>query len=228
MLAPQRPHAGAEHSAAESDFFHNLFGAGARSREGAGFRMRGEDLHAHIDIALQDAFTGAVREVAVHAPGFDESGRLRTHQHVLNVHIPKGVRAGQHIRLRGQGGPGFGGAAAGDLFLEVRFLPRPGFRVDGADLYQTLPVTPWEAALGAVIDADTPAGRFQVSIPAGSQAGRKLRLKGRGIPSAQPGNLFLVVDVVLPPAVTEAQRAVYQAMAREMPFNPREQKEPQT
>jgi curved DNA-binding protein len=129
--------------------------------------------------------------------------------------------------MRGQGGPGLGGAPAGDLFLEVRFRREHDFRVEGTDVYQTVPVTPWEAALGANIDVATPAGKMQVTVPAGSQSGRKLRLKGMGIPAAQPGNLFLVLKVMLPVPVNDEQRAVYQSMARAMPLNPRQTLETQ-
>jgi curved DNA-binding protein len=138
------------------------------------------------------------------------------------VQIPKGVREGQQIRLAGQGSPGTGGSAAGDLFLEVHFKPDPHYRVDDRDVYLTLPVTPWEAALGASIEAPTPSGKVQVKIPANSKNGRKLRLKGRGIPGEPVGDLYLLLDIVLPPADTEKARQLYEMMAREMAFNPRQ------
>jgi curved DNA-binding protein len=141
---------------------------------------------------------------------------------MLKVQIPKGIREGQHIRLAGQGSPGFGGGAAGDLYLEVHFRPDPRYRVDGRDVHQSLPVTPWEAALGAAIEVPTPAGSLRVNVPPDSQAGRKLRLKERGIPGNPPGDLYLVLEVVLPPATSEKARQLYEAMAREMKFNPRQ------
>jgi curved DNA-binding protein len=204
-----------------SDFFNNLFGQAGRARHTADFRTRGQDLHGTIEVSLQDAYHGAVREVSMRMPGLDAHGQIKTHQHTLNVRIPRGVRAGQHIRLKGQGGPGFGGGHAGDMFLEVRFEHDARFRVEGHDVYQNVAITPWEAALGASIEVDTPAGTMQVSVPPGSQGGRKLRLKGRGIPAEPPGNLFLVLEVVLPVPTNDAQRALYQSMAREMAFNPR-------
>jgi len=205
-----------------SDFFNNLFGQAGRARQSGDFRTRGQDLHGTIDVSLQDAYHGAVREVSMRIPALDTNGQIKTHQHTLNVRIPRGARAGQHLRLAGQGGPGFGGGQAGDMFLEVRFEHDARFRVEGRDVYQKVEVTPWEAALGASIEVSTPAGAMQVSVPAGSQTGRKLRLKGRGIPGEPPGNLFLELEVVLPMPINDAQRALYQSMAREMAFNPRQ------
>ena len=210
-----------------SDFFHDLFGRAAHGRAGADIRMRGEDLHGHLEVALRDAYHGGVGEISLRVPVMEDGG-IRSHPHVLNVRIPKGVREGQQLRMRGQGGPGLGGAPAGDLFLEVRFRREHDFRVEGTDVFQTVKVTPWEAVLGGRIEVATPAGKVEVTVPAGSQTGRRLRLKGMGIPAAQPGNLFLVLEVVLPIPVNDAQRAVYQAMAREMPINPRQPMEAQT
>ena len=142
-------------------------------------------------------------------------------EHNLNVRIPKGVQEGQVLRLAGQGSPGIGEGKAGDLFLEIHFEPHPRFRVEGKDVYATLRVAPWEAALGAKVKASLPVGAVEVSIPEGSQNGRKLRLKGRGIPAATPGDLYLVLDVVLPKAQTAKARELYQAMARDLAFDPR-------
>ena len=134
---------------------------------------------------------------------------------------PKGIRAGQLIRLAGQGSPGFGGGAAGDLYLEVTFAPHPRWRVDGADLYFTLQVAPWEAALGAKIDVPTPDGMLEMSVPAGSQTGRKLRLRGRGIPGKTPGDFYVMLALVLPPADSDKARAAYRQMAQDLGFDPR-------
>lgn len=202
-----------------SDFFNTLFGG--FGRRAAGFRTRGEDHHAKIFIDLEDAFRGATRTVSLQVPQIDEQGRLMTRERALQVQIPKGIREGQLIRLAGQGATGFGGGPAGDLYLEIRFKPHPLYRVDGRDLYLTLPVAPWEAALGAAVKAPTPAGAVEVRIPAGSQNGRKLRLRARGIPGDPPGDLYLVLNVVLPPAETDRARELYRTMARELAFNPR-------
>jgi curved DNA-binding protein len=140
----------------------------------------------------------------------------------LDVNIPKGIRAGQHLRLAGQGGPGIGGAPAGDLFLEIEFNPHPRFRVDGRDVYLDLPLAPWEAALGATVSVPTPEGSVELTVPAASAAGRKLRLRGKGIPGAQPGDLYAVIAIALPPADSATAREAYAAFGRAFPaFNPR-------
>jgi curved DNA-binding protein len=208
---------------ADSDFFQDLFAhvGGARRR---GFQMRGDDSHAAIEIALQDAYTGASRTITLRVPEADEHGRVITRQRTLNVTIPKGVTEGQQLRLAGQGQPGSGGAPAGDLYLEIRFAEDRRFRVEGRDVYQTVPVAPWEAALGAGIEVGTPSGRVSVTVPADSQGGRKLRLKGRGIPgtaAAPAGDLYLLLEIALPPASTPQAKALYEQMARELKFDPR-------
>ncbi|MDA7087859.1 DnaJ C-terminal domain-containing protein [Pseudomonas sp. SA3-5] len=221
---------GADFSGADmgdfSDFFANLFGHAAAGRAGRGGRAgprprRGEDHHAKIVIDLRDAYQGAPRTITLRGARADAQGRVSMQEHNLTVQIPKGVKEGQHIRLAGQGSPGSDGSAAGDLFLEVHFKQDPHYRVDGRDVYETLPVTPWEAALGASIEAPTPSGKVQVKIPANSQGGRKLRLKGRGIPGEPAGDLYLLLEIVLPPADSEKARQLYEMMAREMAFNPR-------
>jgi curved DNA-binding protein len=208
-----------------NDFFSDLFAhVGRRSRTGgpgAQFQMRGDDIHAAITIDLQDAYHGAARSVSLRIPERDAMGRVSTRERTLNVNIPKGVVPGQQLRLAKQGHPGSGGAGAGDLFLEIQFNPDPRYRVDGRHVVENVPVTPWEAALGAQIDVPTPSGQVQVSVPPASQTGRKLRLKGRGIPGQPPGDLYLILDVVLPPANNPKARELYQAMARDMAFNPR-------
>jgi curved DNA-binding protein len=204
-----------------SDFFASLFGRAGRDGGSGDYRMRGGDHHAKILIDLSDAYHGATRTIALRAAKLDASGRVVTEERTLNVQILKGVKEGQHIRLAGQGSPGMGGGPAGDLYLEVHFSPDPRYRVEGRDVYETVPVAPWEATLGASIEVPTPSGNVQVKVPAGSQAGRKLRLKGRGIPGNPPGDLYLVLEVVLPPADTDKARQIYQTMARELAFNPR-------
>ena len=205
-----------------SDFFASLFGRAGRDRGAGDYQMRGGDHHAKILIDLPDAYHGATRTIALRAAKLDASGRVVTEERTLNVQVPKGVKEGQHIRLAGQGSPGVGGGPAGDLYLEVNFSPDPRYRVEVRDVYQIVRVAPWEAALGASIEVPTPSGNVQVKVPAGSQTGRKLRLKGRGIPGIPPGDLYLVLDVVLPPADTDKARQVYETMARELAFNPRQ------
>lgn len=223
------PDWGAQHEYAGADaedLFADLFahmGRGRRAGRGGGhaFQMPGEDIHAAIAIDLSDAYSGTSRQVAMRVPQHDEQGRVHMQEKTLSVNIPKGVTPGQQLRLAGQGHPGIGGGPPGDLYLEIQFNPDPRFRVEGSQVYQNVPVTPWEAALGAGIAVQTPSGQVEVTVPSGSQAGRKLRLKGRGIPSGTPGDLYLILEVVLPPADSERARELYQQMARDLAFNPR-------
>ncbi|MCD6003520.1 DnaJ C-terminal domain-containing protein [Vreelandella alkaliphila] len=208
-----------------SDFFANLFGQGGRTRQkGRSYQMRGEDRHAKINVDLKDAFHGANRTIILQVPQVDSQGRVASREHTLSVQIPKGIKAGQHIRLIGQGSPGVGGGPSGDLYLEIHFTLDSQYRVDGRDVYQTVPITPWEAALGASIETTTPSGMVRFKVPAGSQTGRKLRLKGRGIPGQEPGDLYMELEVVLPPADTDKARELYKTMAREFAFDPRQRK----
>jgi curved DNA-binding protein len=211
------------HEAADfSDFFAELFGrAGARG----GFQARGRDHYAKVLLDLEDSFGGATRSITLRAPAHDERGRLVLRSRTLNVRIPKGVREGQFIRLAGQGAPGHGGAPSGDLLLEVAFRPHPRFRAEGADLRMSLPIAPWEAALGAVVPIGLPDGAsLRVRIPPGAQTGRVLRVRGHGIPGEPPGDLLLEVEIVVPPADTPKAREFYATMARELHFDPRAQR----
>ncbi len=206
-----------------ADPFSDLFAhVGRQRRGGAPFQTRGEDVHATINVDLSDAFHGATRTVSLRMPQPDAHGRMVTQERTLSVNIPRGITGGQQLRLAGQGHPGSGGGPSGDLFLEIVFNPDARYRIEGRDLYLTVPVTPWEAALGAEIDVPTPAGRVHVNVPAGSQSGRKLRLKGRGIPAHPAGELYLLLELVLPPADTDQARALYAQMASELAFNPRQ------
>lgn len=208
-------------SAGFSDFFSEMFGRMGRGDGRHQFRMRGEDHHAKVLLDLEDAYRGATRALTLSAPELDAHGRVTLKERTLNVRIPRGVHEGQVIRLAGQGSPGPGGGAAGDLYLEVHFKPHPRYRAEGRDVYVNLPLAPWEAALGARVKAALPDGTVEVRVPAGSQAGKKLRLKGRGIPGDLPGDVYLVLEVVLPPAGTARARELYQTMARELAFDPR-------
>jgi curved DNA-binding protein len=204
-----------------SDFFAELFGragGGTRRRAaGARFEMRGQDHHAKIVLDLEDAWRGAVRQVTLRSPQVDAQGHVSLQPRTLDVKIPAGVKPGQLIRLAGQGGAGHGGAPAGDLFLEVHFKPHPRFRIDGAHLVSDLPVAPWEAALGAVVPVELPDGSIlKVRVPAGAQSGRQLSVRGKGLPGATPGDLELLVRVVLPSAFDPRARKLYEQMAAEL------------
>ncbi len=209
-----------------SDFFESIFGqrmrgsAGPRGR--TEFRSRGEDHHAKVAIDLEDAYKGATRSISLRNPEIDATGNLIYKDRTLKIKIPKGVKRGQKIRLAGQGSPGMGGGESGDLFLEIAFHPHPRYRIDERDVYLELPVTPWEAALGATLKVPTPGGSsVDLKIPAETATGSKLRLKGLGIPGSPPGNLFIEPLVVLPPANSESAKEVYRKMESELAFNPR-------
>lgn len=208
-----------------SDFFDSLFGrdfqATAGGRRQAGMHAHGEDHHAKVMIDLEDAYSGASRSISLRAPELDRTGHVTTRQRTLTVKIPKGVKQGQRIRLAGQGSPGLGKGQAGDLYLEIEFNPHRHFRVEGRDVYLQLPVTPWEAALGATVKAPTPAGPVDLKIPAGTTGGRKLRMQKRGIPGQPPGDLYVELTITLPPANTDAARDLYRKMQRELAYNPR-------
>ena len=207
-----------------SDFFESLYGRGSRPVQGsrASFHAQGEDRHARVLIDLEDAYTGTTRGITLRVPEVDAQGRVSTREHTLNVTIPRGIRAGQHIRLAGQGAPGIGQGKPGDLYLEVAFNPHARYRVEERDVFLDLPVAPWEAALGATVRAPSPSGPIELKIPADSEAGRMLRLKGRGIPGNPPGDLYVVLKIALPPAGADPAKTFYRNMAEHFKsFDPR-------
>ena len=207
-----------------SEFFEAIFGRQAPGRRGsrASGAQTGEDHHAKVQISLQDAYRGGHRTITLRMPQMDASGQMGMQERQLEVNIPKGIRAGQHLRFAGQGSLGFSGGAAGDLYLEVGFAASPQFRVDDRDVYVTTQVSPWEAALGASIPVQTPDGRVQMTVPRNSSQGRKLRLKGKGLPSTPPGDLYAELSIVLPPADTLAALEAYRLMSTAFAsFDPR-------
>ncbi len=181
------------------------FGGGGAQFDGfgGGFARRGEDTQARLLVDIEDAYSGATRQLTVRS---GSGGGERT----LSVRVPKGIRAGQQIRLAGQGQPGMGGGSAGDLLLEVQFRDHPSLRTEGSDVFVDVPVAPWVAALGGSATVRTPTGAVDLRIPSGSQAGRRLRLRGRGLPSKTPGDLYAVLKVELPPADTPSQQAAWE------------------
>lgn len=208
-----------------SDFFESLFGRGfAWSGSGAGrteFSARGQDTYARVLIDLEDAYHGGTRLLTLKHTELGADNRPHIQERTLNVHIPKGIHQGQLIRLARQGGAGIGKGEAGDLYLEVEFRPHPFYHVEGKDVFLDLPVAPWEAALGAKVKVPTPTGPVDVKIPPGSRGGRKLRLKGKGIPARPPGDFYVVLQIALPPAKTESARAAYREFEKALKFNPR-------
>lgn len=199
-----------------SDFFESMFsgGAGAGFNQG-GFRpSKGQDQLVSIKIDIEDAFDGASRTISLSSGHGSPSKKIK-------VRIPKGIKEGQKIRLAGQGGPGGGGGPAGDLQLEVSFRPHPFYRLEGSDIYLDLPVTPWEAALGATIDVPTPGGRIGIKVPMGSDSGKKLRLKGRGLPGSSAGDFFVVIKLTLPKVDSDEVRTMFEEMREKFDYNPR-------
>lgn len=177
-------------------------------------RVPGADSEAEIQLSVEEAYAGGRRRITLSTAAGPRS---------YEVDIPAGVTDGQRIRLAGQGGTGSGGGAPGDLYLVVRLAPHPRYRVEGRDLTVEVPVAPWEAALGGSIPVPTPAGPARVDLPAGSSSGRRLRLRGRGLPNPQgaPGDLYAEVRIVVPAALSPAERELFERLAGESRFDPR-------
>ncbi|SAK60958.1 chaperone protein DnaJ [Caballeronia temeraria] len=204
------------------DFFSDLFGKHAR-RPARSYAPEwpGEDLHARVTVSLEDIYNGAQRTLSLQMPTIDDHGDITYQTRTLDVAIPTGILDGQRLRLAGQGGPGVGNAPRGDLFLEIEVDAPKRYRIDGRDVTTDLPLAPWEAALGAEVVVPTPSGDVTVTVPAGSSAGRRLRLKGRGIPGNPPGDFYVMLGIVLPPADTDAKRTAYAEMRKALDFDPR-------
>ena len=174
----------------------------------------GEDQHAELAVDIYAAYTGAERSLKLNVPSFDDYGRPVYQEKTLNVKNPKGIGEGQQIRLSGQGLPGRNGAPAGDLYLKIRFHERPDLYVkDKKDVYQTIDVMPWQAVLGGKITVATAGGRLQVSLPENCQSGKTIRLKGKGIPAKEAGDLYLTLNIELPRASDDTARALWQQLA---------------
>lgn len=196
------------------DLLGGLFGR--RAPRGWG-RVPGADQEAEVPLSVEEAYRGGRRSITIERPGGPQS---------LTVTIPAGVTEGQRIRLAGQGGQGAGGAPPGDLYLVVRLLPHPVYRVVGRDLYVDLPLAPWEAALGASVPVDTPGGSATVRVPPGTSSGRRLRLRGRGLPNPRgtPGDLFAEARVVVPETLSAREKELYRELAQVASFDPRRQR----
>ncbi|MEA2196880.1 MAG: curved DNA-binding protein, partial [Solirubrobacteraceae bacterium] len=180
-----------------------------------GFSMRGSDQEAVLELSLEEAARGGRRQLSF------GDGRS------FEVEIPRGVRDGQVVRLAGQGSDGMGGGASGDLLLRIRLRPHPRFRVEGRDLYVDLPVSPWEAALGATVPVPTLDGEAKVTVPGGSSGGRRLRLRGQGLPAPDggtAGNLYAVIQIKVPAKLTKAERELFEKLQKTSKFDPRKQR----
>jgi curved DNA-binding protein len=191
------------------DLFSDLFGS-----RGASGPIPGADQEAELELSVEDAYRGGTRRITLSGPGEPTS---------FEVVIPPGVTDGQHIRLAGRGGLGSGGSAAGDLYLVVRIAPHPRYRVNGRDISVDLPLAPWEAALGASVPVPIPGGEAKVRVPAGSSTGRRLRLRGEGMPNPRgtPGDLYAEVKIMVPRKLTPRERELFEGLRRDSTFDPR-------
>ena len=211
-----------------SDFFSSLFGqrgfgggaGGGNPFGGAGARAA-RDHHARVDIDLEEAYSGTTRTLELKRPDLKPDGTLDLKTHTVKVTIPAGVTEGQLIRLAGQGEQSTGGGKPGDLYLEVHMKPNRLFQLDGRDVTLTLPIAPWESALGATVTVPTLGGGVDMRIPPNSQSGQKLRLRGRGLPGQTPGDQYIQLKIVVPPANTPEAKAVFEDMKQKLNFNPR-------
>jgi curved DNA-binding protein len=211
-----------------SDFFSSLFGdrgfggAGGNPFSGGGASRAARDHHARVDIDLEEAFNGTTRTLELKRPDLKPDGTLDLKTHTVRVTIPAGVTDGQLIRLAGQGEQASGGGRSGDLYLEVHIRPHRLFQLEGRDVTLTLPITPWEAALGATVTVPTLGGGVEMRIPPNSQSGQKMRLRGRGLPGQPPGDQYIQLKVVVPPANSPETRALYEEMKQKFSdFDPR-------
>ncbi|MCG8613685.1 MAG: J domain-containing protein [Pseudomonadales bacterium] len=221
-----------------SDFFQSIFGGAFGENVRSGFSasgfdqgspfgnqgnfgrsgghrgaQKGRDSQARLEIDLEDSYQGGKKKISL---------RVGNENRTLSVTIPKGIKAGQKIRLSGMGEPGWGKAAAGDLYLEVAFRQHTLYRIDDRDIYLDVPISPWEAALGAQVKVPTPTGSVDLKVAPGSQSGHKLRLKERGIPGQPPGNFYVVLQIVVPPVSDTKTRELFEQMQQQLQFNPRE------
>lgn len=213
-----------------SDFFENLFGGAQQAgghwqQRGSSAGYRGQDVEMEMPIFLEDTLAEESKKVSFKVPRVDQNGmRIGEDTRSLNVKIPKGVSDNERIRLKGQGYPGINGGANGDLYLHIRLVPHPLYDVEGHNLIITVPLAPWEAALGAKVTVPTLTGNIQLTVPANSQTGQKLRIKGKGLPGKLgTGDLFAVFKIVMPRTVDDSQRALWEQLAKQVKFDPREE-----
>jgi curved DNA-binding protein len=225
---PAQPEEPFEDAEGFSDFFSSLFGArGFAGGTGGGGGFAGasarnaRDHHARVDIDLEEAYAGTTRTLELKRPDVKSDGTVDLKTHTVKVTIPAGVTEGQLIRLAGQGEQSSNGGKPGDLYLEVHIKPNRLYQLDGRDVTLTLPIAPWESALGATVTVPTLGGGVDMRIPPNSQSGQKLRLRGRGLPGQTPGDQYIQLKVVVPPADTPETKAVFEEMKEKFNFNPR-------
>lgn len=208
-----------------SDFFESLFGAAGRTQgPGRSSGRRGQDVEMELPILLEETLADEAKKIAFQLPQYSADGRpLEAISKTLNVKIPAGVSDGERIRLKGQGAPGLGGAANGDLYLIIRLVPHPLFDVEAHNLILTVPLAPWEAALGSKVTVPTLDGKIHLSIPANSQSGQRLRIKGKGLINklGERGDLYALFKIVIPAQADEPTRALWAQLAEQAAFDPR-------
>ncbi len=204
-----------------SELFEHL--RGARGRGGAPMSMPGQDYEIAVPITIAQAYSGAEIDLDLNMPEYDAQGNVRRVPHQFKARIPKGATDGQRLRVPGKGGKGFNGGRNGDLYLNISLRPHPLYRASGHDLYLDLPLAPWEAVLGTSIEVPTPGGAVRLKVPAGTQAGRHLRLPRRGLPTPKggSGDLYAVVLIVVPSVVGEPESALYRQLGEISAFDPR-------
>ena len=193
-----------------SDLFENIFGKQARSYGGTqrGFAIPGADLEANVQLSLHEVFAGTSRHLEIP----EESGSVKS----LEVRIPKGVRDGERVRVKGKGGPGQNGGPPGDLFMKIHVRPHPVFLRSGANVSIDLPVYPWEAALGTEVQVPTLTGPVRLKIPPGSHSKQKMRVKGKGLPNRTGGygDQFVILTITNPPSCSEQERALFEQLQK--------------
>ncbi|MEB6676821.1 DnaJ C-terminal domain-containing protein [Acinetobacter haemolyticus] len=206
---------GADFSGFEDLFgrFGAGFGGGQQRSQRQQRSYRGEDQHASIQVDISIAYQGSTQQITLQIPTYNVYGEPEIQRKTLEVKIPKGMKEGQQIRLTGQGQNGINGGENGDLYIEIQYKDTDRIRVEGADVYQTIDVAPWEAGLGQSIEVSTPAGQLKVNLPKNAKNGQQLRLKDKGIPSKTAGNLYLIINIVLPAAQSEQEQQAYQQFA---------------
>lgn len=218
-----------------SDFFEMLFGEGlggfTAGRRGtragtSSWSMPGQDQEAELTISLEDAYRGATKMITLQTLEADATGTLTPQAKQYEVKIPPGTTEGARIRLAGQGGAGVGGGQPGDLFLRIHIAPHAVFQVEGYDLVVTVPITPWEAALGAKIEVPTLDGPVKMSLPPGTQSGQRFRLRGKGLPKerGERGNLYVTVHIAVPKTLTSKEQELFRQLEKSSAFNPRRER----
>ena len=206
-----------------ADLFAGLGGGRFRSGPGGQMRMPGQDYEVTARVSLEDAYRGTEVELNLSVPEFDDKGHVRRVARTFKVRVPRGATDGQRLRLAGKGGKGLNGGRDGDLYLNIALNPHPLYRVTGHDLYLDLPLAPWEAALGGAVEVPTLGGAVQLKVPPNTRAGQQLRLSKRGLPrpGGGEGDLYAIVQIVVPAAASERERELYTQLAAGSTFNPR-------